>query len=162
MADVPPDPPAPPSPSPGLRASDADRERGADLLRHAAGEGRLTVDELDERLQAAYRARTQVELQALVADVVPTQGRAPLPAPGARTGHGRVPVRRGPGGSRWIVAVMSGVERRGSWRMAPDCTCITVMGGSELDLNDVELAGDDVELRVVCVMGGAEIYVPDH
>ena len=41
--------------TPELRASDADREQAADLLRHAAGEGRLTVEELDERLAGRSR-----------------------------------------------------------------------------------------------------------
>ena len=54
---------------PELRASDADRERTADLLRHAAGEGRLTMDELDERLSITYETRTQRELAKLTADV---------------------------------------------------------------------------------------------
>ena len=55
---------------PELRASDADREQTADLLRHAAGEGRLTMDELDERLDLVYETRTQRELDKLTADVV--------------------------------------------------------------------------------------------
>ena len=55
---------------PELRASDADREHTADLLRHAAGEGRLTMDELDERLDLVYETRTQRELDKLTADVV--------------------------------------------------------------------------------------------
>ena len=44
-----------PAPAPALRASDKDRERTADLLRHAAGDGRLTLDELDERMQRLHR-----------------------------------------------------------------------------------------------------------
>ena len=55
---------------PALRASDADREHTADLLRHAMGEGRLTMEELDERLDLAYAARTQAELDTLTRDVV--------------------------------------------------------------------------------------------
>ena len=55
---------------PELRASDADREKTADLLRHAAGEGRLTMDELDERLDLVYETRTQRELDKLTADVI--------------------------------------------------------------------------------------------
>ncbi len=55
---------------PELRASDADREHTADLLRHAAGEGRLTMEELDERLDLVYETRTQRELDKLTADVV--------------------------------------------------------------------------------------------
>ena len=41
-----------------LRVSDADREQAAEVLRQAAGDGRITFDELDQRLEAAYGART--------------------------------------------------------------------------------------------------------
>ena len=52
-----------------LRASDQDRERTAAEIRTHFAEGRLTEDELSERLDAVYRARTQGELQALRRDL---------------------------------------------------------------------------------------------
>jgi hypothetical protein len=52
-----------------LLASDADRERIAEQLRAAAGEGRLTAEELEERLERALSARTEAELAPLVADL---------------------------------------------------------------------------------------------
>jgi hypothetical protein len=52
-----------------LRASDTDRDTVADRLRAAATEGRLTTDELDERVSTALRARTYGELDQLVADL---------------------------------------------------------------------------------------------
>jgi hypothetical protein len=52
-----------------LRASDADRERVAERLRHAATEGRLLPEELDDRLGATFSARTYGELDPLVADL---------------------------------------------------------------------------------------------
>lgn len=52
-----------------LRASDADREQIAERLRHAAGEGRIVSDELEERLEAVFAARTYGELDAVVADL---------------------------------------------------------------------------------------------
>lgn len=69
----------PPS-SPTLRASDAERERTATLLRDHAAAGRLTPEELDQRLDAAYAARTVGELEALAHD---------LPAMPAATVPGR-------------------------------------------------------------------------
>jgi Domain of unknown function (DUF1707)/2TM domain len=57
-----------------LRASDADRDRVAERLRAAAGEGRLTADELEERVERALSARTEAELEQLLSD---------LPAPAA-------------------------------------------------------------------------------
>jgi hypothetical protein len=62
--------PSGPGSLPQMRASDADRDRVMDVLRVAAGEGRLTPDELDERLEAALSARTFGELAALTADLV--------------------------------------------------------------------------------------------
>ena len=54
---------------PSLRASDADREQVAERLRHATTEGRLGGDELEERLEALYAARTYGELDALLVDI---------------------------------------------------------------------------------------------
>jgi hypothetical protein len=52
-----------------LRASDKDRDRIADRLRSAAGEGRLMIEELEQRLGAALTARTYGELETLIADL---------------------------------------------------------------------------------------------
>jgi len=141
---------------PQLRASDADRERVAEVLRRAAGEGQLTVQELDERLDLAYASRTRAELAPLTADL---QTGADLVAPDA--GERTFSVRRGGGGARWLVAVLGGCERKGRWRLAERSTNVNVMGGSELDLNQAELASDEVELTVVAIMGGSDIRVPE-
>ena len=52
-----------------LRASDADREQVAERLRHAAGEGRILAEELEERLETVFSARTYGELDPVVADL---------------------------------------------------------------------------------------------
>ncbi|MER6154258.1 DUF1707 domain-containing protein [Streptomyces sp. NPDC001868] len=57
--------------APELRASHADRDRVVDVLRIAAGDGLLTSDELDERLEVALSARTLGELTVLTADLPP-------------------------------------------------------------------------------------------
>jgi len=63
-----------------LRVSDADRDRVADRLRAAAGEGRLTADELEERVERALSARTDAELEPLVSDLPAPAARRPPPA----------------------------------------------------------------------------------
>jgi Domain of unknown function (DUF1707) len=60
-----------------LRASHQDRDRVVEILRMAAGDGRLTAEELDQRLEAALTARTYAELAVLTTD---------LPATGAAAG----------------------------------------------------------------------------
>lgn len=57
-----------------LRCSDAEREQTAAHVHEAVGEGRLTVDEAEERLGQVYRARYTDELAALTADL-PAAGR---------------------------------------------------------------------------------------
>ena len=61
------------------RVSDEDRERMAARLREAAGEGRLGFDELEDRLAAAWAAKTRGELEWLGADLPATRAR-PRPA----------------------------------------------------------------------------------
>jgi hypothetical protein len=64
-----------------LRASDADRERFVEALRQHHVEGRLTAEELDERTERAYTARTLGDLDALATDLPALQPPAPAPAP---------------------------------------------------------------------------------
>ena len=66
-----------------LRASYDDRDRVVELLRVSAGDGRLTAEELDERLELAMTARTYGELARLVADL-PAAGVRGEPGDGAR------------------------------------------------------------------------------
>jgi lysylphosphatidylglycerol synthetase-like protein (DUF2156 family) len=79
-----------------LRASDADRDAVAERLRRAAVEGRLEPDELEQRLEAAFRARTYGELNRLLVD---------LPAPpGARSRHRTIAAGAWPRDRGLIVA----------------------------------------------------------
>jgi hypothetical protein len=135
---------------PEIRATDADRERTAQVLRTSSANGQLTVDELDERVEAAYAAKTRGELERLVEDLGDTRERSD-----------DVPVRPGDEGTRWVISVMGGSDRKGHWRVGRSVTVLNLMGGGNLDLNDAEFAGDVVEMRVYSLMGGSEIRVPE-
>jgi hypothetical protein len=132
-----------------LRASDSDRERAAEILRDAAGEGRLGLDELDERLSAVYAAKTYAELEPVLQD---------LPQAAA-------PRARAPGTmektSSAAVAVMSGFSRKGAWVVPGEFTAVAVMAGGELDLREARFAERVVTIHAFAVMGGIDIVVPD-
>jgi hypothetical protein len=68
--------------NPDIRVSDADRDRVAAALREHSVEGRITLDELNERLETTYSARTLGELQAVTADL-PEHDAYQLPIPAA-------------------------------------------------------------------------------
>ena len=84
-----------------LRVSDEQRERAAQEIREHFAAGRLTDEELSDRVQAAYAARTQGDLNAVLADLpkLPASPAAaqsgargaarPPPAPAAPGGRGR-------------------------------------------------------------------------
>jgi hypothetical protein len=82
---------------PRLRASDADRERSAQLLREHHAVGRLTAEEFDERLNKVFVARTLGELDELLADL-PAIDLYQLPSAGIRP----APRRRGSGLDRRV------------------------------------------------------------
>ena len=149
--------PDPAGPLPALRASDVERERAADRLRNAAGEGRLTVDELDERLTRCYAAKTVAELAELTVDVVVS---GPDPVPGSPRTRGAV-VKPGPGGSSTIISILSGSDRSGHWRVAPRLKVISVLGGADIDLTEAEFAAPVTEITVFSLLGGSDIRVPD-
>ena len=135
---------------PDIRATDADRERTVTVLRTSGANGQLTVDELDERVEAAYAAKTRGELERLVEDLGDTRHR---PAD--------VAVRPGDDGTRWVVSVLGGSDRKGRWRLGRTVSVVNVMGGSDLDLNDAEFAGEVVEMRVFSLMGGSNVWIPE-
>jgi Domain of unknown function (DUF1707)/Cell wall-active antibiotics response 4TMS YvqF len=142
---------------PALRASDTERERAAEQLRQAAGEGRLTVDELDERLTRCYAAKTVAELAQLTVDVV-VSGHDPVP--GAALGTGAT-VKAGPGGTGTVISILGGNDRSGRWRVAARLKVITIMGGADIDLTQAEFAAPVTTITVFSLMGGADVRVPD-
>ncbi len=92
-------------PDPRLRAGDSDRDAVAEQLREAHAEGRLTLEELEERLGKTYAARTFADLTPLTADLPPRPFSAdpyvagpvaPRPVRGPVRGPNRVPTSRRP------------------------------------------------------------------
>jgi hypothetical protein len=138
-----------------MRVSDSDREQAAEVLREAAGQGRISLDELDERLEAAYAAKTYADLATVTRDL-PQAGQAPSPARAAQVSRiGGTPR------SKFSVAVMSGARRMGRWVVPRTYVAVAVMGGIELDLREAQFSEAEVTLHAYTVMGGIEITVPE-
>jgi len=137
-----------------MRVSDSDREQAADVLREAAGHGRITMDELDERLELAYAAKTYADLAAVIRD---------LPAPAPTPGPGPAMAGRigGTPRSKFSIAIMSGAQRMGRWVVPRTYVSVAVMGGIELDLRDAQFSEPEVTIHAYTLMGGIEITVPE-
>lgn len=152
---------------PELRASHADRDRAVEILRIAAGDGRLTPEELDERIETALAARTYRELAELTADLPAAPG-APGVAPaqpkdlvqiectGANTGRSGawvVPQKMqvaATGGSvrlDFTEAVISQPTLQISTALHGGNLILVTRPGIEVDAENVSLVGGNVKIR---------------
>ncbi|MGH9079636.1 MAG: DUF1707 SHOCT-like domain-containing protein [Acidimicrobiales bacterium] len=126
---------------PELRASDEDRDRVLEILRVAAGDGRLIGAELDERLEVALTARTSAELEALTVD---------LPEVGGTGARAKDVVRLDYQGGN--------TTRRGQW-IVPQRMEIRAVGGTvKLDFTDAVIAGPTLPIQAE-VRGGRLVLV---
>jgi hypothetical protein len=128
------------------RASDAERERVAGLLRDAPAEGRITLEELSERLELAWAARTRRELDTVVEDLSDRDA--------ALTGTR--PARA----ARWIVAVIGNDERSGRWRPGEDTRALALIGDCTLDLRQADVEGGELRIAAIAVIGDVRVVVP--
>ncbi|MDP2772121.1 MAG: DUF1707 domain-containing protein [Nocardioides sp.] len=140
-----------------LRISDADRHRVAEILREAAGDGRIDLVELDQRLEATYAARTYGDLVPITHDLPAHRDHVAAPAPAessASVGAHAADERR--------FAILSGFDRSGVWTVPERLTILCLMGGANLDLRQARFAASEVVITVNAFMGGASIIVGPH
>src|SRR3954447_21008191 len=128
-----------------MRISDADRNRVAEILREAAGDGRIDFTELDQRLDATYAAKTYAELVPITHDLAPAVPAAAPLVPGVE--------------SERAVAILGGVERRGAWVVPEHFSVFCLMGGADLDLREATFAAREGTITVNTFRGGANIVV---
>ncbi len=126
-----------------LRVSDADREQVAEQLRDHAAAGRITLDELEQRAEQAYTAKTRAELSALLSDL-PV---ADQPAAAGKNRH-------------WTVAILGSSSRRFR-RNVRRLISIAIMASPDIDLCHGQLDGDEIVVRGFVFCGWPDIYLPD-
>lgn len=122
-----------------MRVSDADREKVVDALRRHCSDGRLTLDEFGERLEALYAAKNVGELGTITADL-------PTMAPPAGKGRRRM--------TRTVVGIMGESDLRGRWRVGRRVIIVSLMGRCHVDLRQVELDAAELDIYAVSLMGG--------
>jgi hypothetical protein len=124
--------------------SDDDRERTAELLQRACGDGRLTLAEYSVRVGAVWAAETHDDLVRAANDV------APAPIVGSSATVDRV------------ITVFSENKRRGRWRLrSPKLGVRTVFGAIELDLREVLTDQSVIEISGGCYFSNLKVIVPE-
>ncbi len=137
-----------------LRISDEDRHQVSEVLRRAAGDGRIDLEELDERLEATFRARTYADLVPITADlpVQPTHTPTVVPRPVA------APPVSGPRYDS-SVAIMSETTRVGPWQVRDGHSALALMGSVTLDLREASFESREVTLNANAIMGEVKVVV---
>jgi class 3 adenylate cyclase len=130
--------------------ADADRDRTITMLREHVVDGRLTLDEFSERTGLALEARTRGDLESVMANL-------PAVAPTSSTPE----VVSGRKARRWHVAIMSGSDTKGRWRISGKTNAVAVMGGCEMDLRRAEIDSAEVVINAFAFWGGIKIIVPE-
>ena len=113
-----------------LRASHEDRDQVVEVLRVAAGDGRLTAEELDERLEAALTARTHAELAVLTRDLPAGPGLAPA----APKDLVRIDLRSGH------------TKREGRWLVPRQMQVRVTSGHARLDFTQAVISGRSLHI----------------
>jgi hypothetical protein len=143
-----------------MRASDSDRDRVAEALREAAAEGRLSMEELDERLDQVFAAKTYAELAPVTRDL-PAAGASPANAVKPATSPQGINRYGGAPGGNLAIAIMGGFSRKGDWVAPAEMTAVAIMGGGEIDMRDARFAEHSFTITAIAIMGGMEITVPE-
>ncbi|MFC7743105.1 DUF1707 domain-containing protein [Nocardiopsis composta] len=126
-----------------MRAADSDREAVAERLRDAAAEGRLSMDELEERLDAAFSAKTFADLEPIVDDL-PEAASAPR-----RTDEPLV-----------LKAGGSNLRQTGYWVAPSEIVASAGMGNIKLDFTEAECPHKVMTVKVSAGMGNVVVVVP--
>ncbi len=140
----------------GVRLSDAERDAAAARLGEHGAVGRLTLEELAERVGAAMAAVTDADLAPLFADL---PGAGPLKV--ADAGDLQPPAPSTGRASGLTVAVMASASRRGRWRLRRRTAAAAVMGSCTVDLRSVEVTTPQVVIDALAVMGSVTVVVPE-
>ncbi len=133
---------------PAVRASDAEREHTVELLRAHAGEGRLTLEELAQRIDTAYACRTRDELERVTADLPAGTPSAATPSPRRRV-------------TRFTGVAFGDMQRKGRWRVAARSRLVVAFGNADIDLRDAQIEGNEATITAFIAFGNADFYVPE-
>lgn len=144
-------------PRSSMRASDVDRDRCVEILRDQCGQGRLTLDEFEQRVDTVFAARTLSELDAVVHDL-PVHVPAARPAEPAQPGRARRAVSQA---GRMLVAILGETSRRGRFQAPGSMTAVAILGECQIDLTQAVFTDGHLLLTAVATLGSISVIVPD-
>ncbi|WP_209325529.1 DUF1707 SHOCT-like domain-containing protein [Brevibacterium renqingii] len=151
-------------PAKTFRIGHKERDDAIEILREAAGDGRITVSELDERMEQVQAAKFPADLDEVLSDLVtelPSDRFRPASAITAARGRAH-PVT---GWDRFdplvIRAGWESENRRARWAVPPHIRCEPSMSNIELNFLEVDTDLEVIEVEIVAGMGSVIVVIPE-
>lgn len=147
-----------------VRIGDVERDAAIEVLRMAAGEGRITVEELDDRMELIAVARFPADLDRVLADIV-----TELPSEQSWTVVRGTPdglpietrLGESPGNREILRAPWTGLTKHGRWPVKPYLRCEPAGVLLELNFLDVDTDLEVMDIDVAARTGTLKLIVPD-
>ncbi|WP_306370090.1 DUF1707 domain-containing protein [Nocardiopsis sp. CC223A] len=135
------------------RVSDGERDAVVDILRAAAGNGRITIEELDERLGRVQESLTYADLSSIVADIPGSEDLIPSPDK----------VLLGVENKESLVLMGKGerIVRKGPWSVPGRIEALNPYGNTRLDFGHAKFTSSTVEVTIDCSWGQCRLVVPE-
>ena len=132
-----------------------ERERVIQQLSDHLASDRLSLDELESRMDLAYKAATVAELQRLTADLPSAAASAPVPVPAPAEELAAIAPDR-----ERLFAVMSETSRRGAWIVPQRLDLVALMADTTIDLTQAALPTGIIDIHVRSICAAVKIVVP--
>ena len=147
---------------PALVALHARREMVIDALSSHFASDALDMDEFEQRLDLAHRATSVAQLDELLTDLEPAADIRPSKSLVPQPEASQVAIAAHPRRGNRLRSILSGIQRKGTWRVPKQLRVLAVMGGVDLDFREAEFGPGVTEVTVKSVMGAIAIIVPPH
>jgi hypothetical protein len=128
-------------PPPGRRASDHDRDRAASLVQEAHGDGRLDIEEMDDRLTRIYSAKTDLELRTATDDLLPVAHGSKSDVLSIRAKH-------------------SHQKREGPWQVPQRVNAVAEHSSIKLDFTDAVVRWPEIHVDAQAKHSSVVMIVP--
>jgi len=138
------------------------REQVIEQLKGNYAQNNIAIEEFERRLELATASEDRFELLKVVQDLPAVQAAGGEPESDWRGQKGSVALNLGRvKSSDTMVAVFSGVDRKGSWRPARNSKLLALFGGMDIDLSNAYMPPGDTYMDAMCLFGGVDIIVPE-
>jgi len=136
------------------------RERVIEALSTHFANDTLDVDEFEQRVDLAHRATSIAELEELLADLTSAVAVRPSESLVRPEEEPQVALATRNRKANRVRSILSGVQRKGTWRVPQHLRVVAVGGGIDLDFREAQFGPGVTEIKVKSIMGGVAIIVP--